>query len=97
MQLWMRLQAFEDAHKPKGKLPTGVLKTDTGKYQARIKLDGKRFNLGSFETPEEAASAYRTAKYNGFTVVASPKKIGVKRGTGAAALALLASCLAAIC
>ena len=56
--------------------------TDTGKFQARIKLEGKRYNLGVFDTPDEAAAAYSTAKANGFTVAASPKQQKVKRGTG---------------
>ena len=33
--------------------PPGVHKTDTGQYQARISLEGKRINLGSFPTPEQ--------------------------------------------
>lgn len=30
------------------------------KYRARIRLDGKRYSLGCFVTPEEAAIAYNT-------------------------------------
>ena len=56
--------------------------TDTGKFQARIKLDGKRINLGSFDTAEDAAAAYRTAKASGFTCAESPQQNRVKRGTG---------------
>ena len=66
----------------KSGLPDGVNKTDTGRYQARIKLEGKRINLGSFDTPEEAAAAYFAASSTGFTGCASPKKNSNPRGTG---------------
>ena len=66
----------------KSGLPDGVNKTDTGKYQARIKLEGKRINLGSFPTPEAAAAAYLAARTSGFTGCASPKKNTNPRGTG---------------
>ena len=61
--------------------PEGVNRTNTGMFQARIRLDGKRINLGSFQEPEEAAAAYQNAKKMGFTCAASPKKYA-KRGTG---------------
>ena len=38
-------------------LPPGVSYTLSGKYQARIKLFGKRRDLGTFESKEEAAAA----------------------------------------
>ena len=63
-------------------LPAGVSKTDTGKFQARITLSGKRINLGSFDTAEEAGQVYQSARRSGFTVAASPKKNVHKRGTG---------------
>lgn len=62
-------------------LPIGVNRTDTGMYQARIKLNGKRINLGSFEKAEEAAEVYQNAKAHGYTCEASPQKYR-KRGTG---------------
>jgi hypothetical protein len=62
-------------------LPNGVNKTDTGMFQARISLHGKRYNLGSFESAEEAAEAYNRAKAAGFTSRDSPQKYA-KRGTG---------------
>lgn len=34
----------------------------SGKYLARIRIDGKRKNLGLFETAEEASEAYQKAK-----------------------------------
>jgi hypothetical protein len=86
-QLAMRIELQEVlepgriAKKSSG-LPTGVSHTDTGKFQARIKLDGKRINLGSFDTAEDAAAAYRTAKASGFTCAESPKQNRVQRGTG---------------
>ena len=37
----------------------GVSKTKDGeKFRARIRIDGKKVHLGTFETPEEASSAY---------------------------------------
>ena len=61
----------------------GVSKTASGKFQARIKLDGKRYDLGSnFETPEEAAAAYSKAKREGRTDRPSPKHERIMRGTG---------------
>ena len=64
-------------------LPAGVSRTDTGMFQARIKLYDKRLNLGSFETAEEAAAVYQKAKAEGTTGADSPKKYA-KRGTGIA-------------
>ena len=63
-------------------LPAGVNKTDTGNFQARITLRGKRYNLGSFPTAEEAGAAYSAAKQAGFTCSESPPKNAHKRGTG---------------
>ena len=77
-QLAMRIE-FQEVLEPgriakkSSGLPTGVSHTDTGKFQARIKLDGKRINLGSFDTAEDAAAAYRTAKASGFTCAESPQ------------------------
>jgi len=64
-------------------LPAGVSRTDTGRFQARIKLYGKRLNLGSYDTAEEAAEVYDRAKAGGQTFADSPQKYA-KRGTGAA-------------
>lgn len=33
-----------------------------GKWRAQIRANGRRFHLGTFETPEEASKAYRAAK-----------------------------------
>lgn len=40
----------------------GVKKTNSGKYSAAITLDKKYHYLGSYNTPEEAAEVYATAK-----------------------------------
>ena len=71
-----------------GAYPTGVSKTLSGKFQARIKLNGKRYDLGSdFTSPQEAGVAYLAAKQAGATAKASPKKRGTKRGTGTSPIA----------
>lgn len=41
-------------------LPPGV-SLDRKRYRARIKTDGVSRNLGTFDTPEEASSAYQQA------------------------------------
>lgn len=37
-----------------------------GRYQARIRVNGKRMSLGYFKTAEEAGIAYATAARNYF-------------------------------
>ena len=70
--------------------PTGVSKTLSGKFQARIKLNGKRYDLGSnFTTPEEAGAAYQAAWQAGTTDRASPQHARVKRGTGTSCLLVI--------
>ena len=67
----------------------GVSKTLSGKFQARIVLDGKRYDLGSnFATADDAAAAYQTAKCAGRTDRPSPKHERVQRGTGTPLLLL---------
>ena len=34
------------------------------KYRSRIEVDGVRYELGSFDTPEEATAAYQAARHN---------------------------------
>lgn len=41
---------------------TGVSKLKSGKYRAYINFQRKQFHLGSFDTKEDAAAAYRNAK-----------------------------------
>ena len=70
--------------KKKPLFPPGVSKTLSGNFQARIVLDGKRYDLGSnFITEEEAAAAYSTAKRIGRADRPSPKHTRIQRGTGA--------------
>lgn len=47
----------------KGEYPTGVsyFKRD-GTFQAHLRIDGIKKRLGSFQTPEEAEAAYKSAK-----------------------------------
>jgi len=48
----------------RGAYPMGVsLGKQSGKYKAFISINGKGKNLGRFNTPEEAKSAYDKAKY----------------------------------
>ena len=67
--------------------PTGVTITLSGKHQARIKIKGKRYDLGSYDTMAEAMEIYSNAKRNGVPErgylkrETNPKRIA--RGTGA--------------
>ena len=56
--------------KARSGLPPGVSKTISGKFQARIKLHGKRYDLGTFMNEDDAAAAYKAAKAAG--VAATP-------------------------
>ena len=40
----------------------GVSRSQNGKFRAEIRVNGKKIHLGTFESPEEAYSAYLTAK-----------------------------------
>lgn len=72
-----------EPQRKKSKYGDGVSKTASGKFQARIKLNGKRYDLGSnFDTPAEAAATYAAAKRAGHTERPSPKQNRVQRGTG---------------
>jgi len=51
----------------------GVWITRTGKYAARITLDGKRTHLGLFETLEDASAAYAKAAKGVFGIFASER------------------------
>ena len=76
--------AITAPRRKKALYPPGVSKTTSGKFQARIKLNGKRYNLGSeFATAEEAANAYTVAKRAGVTTRPSPLATRKQRGTGA--------------
>lgn len=52
-------------HKGRAKqsaLPTGVRKNASGRFSARIGVNGKQISLGAFESPKAAATAYRQAR-----------------------------------
>ena len=46
---------------------TGVYATDSGKYVARIRVAGKRKNLGTFDTIKKASVAYTKAAKGAFS------------------------------
>jgi hypothetical protein len=66
---------------------TGVTTTLSGKYQARIKIKGKRYDLGSYDTIEEAMDVYANAKHTGEPergyLKRETKQTRIARGTGA--------------
>ena len=66
--------------KPRTGLPKGVSYTLSKKFQARIKLNGKRYDLGTFEDKDAAAAAYAAAKTSGVAGRPSPNKNSAKRG-----------------
>nr|DAL65567.1 MAG TPA_asm: homing endonuclease [Caudoviricetes sp.] len=43
-------------------LPTGVRVTSSGKYQARVRVDGKLLSLGSYDSVDTALAAYQGFK-----------------------------------
>lgn len=43
-------------------LPTGICTTASGKYKSRISIEGKRFDLGTYDDVTDAMSAYKSAK-----------------------------------
>ena len=43
-------------------LPTGISKTPSNKFKARLSIEGKRIDLGSYTNLKDAANAYKTAK-----------------------------------
>lgn len=57
----------------RGKLPVGV-SLNSSKYMATLCIDGKNKNLGRFNTPEEAFSAYKDAKESNIRRVAEKYK-----------------------
>jgi hypothetical protein len=59
--LWNQLNnAIHPKHEP---LPMGVSRNGT-KYQAQIKINGKRIHLGTFDSPEQASLCYIKAAEN---------------------------------
>jgi len=63
---------LNDHARARGKWPKGVCfhKRDN-KFRAQLSVNGKIKHLGSFDTPEEAESAYIQAKYDHILVVAN--------------------------
>jgi hypothetical protein len=41
----------------------GVHKTSSGKFRAAIKINGRKINLGTFSSPQDAAAAYTAASF----------------------------------
>ena len=66
--------------------PTGVNTTLSGRFQARIKIQGKRHDLGSYDTMEEAMEIYANAKRTGQPERGYAKRetnpVRKERGTG---------------
>lgn len=56
-------------------LPLGVYRTARGRYEAKLKRQGQRLNLGTYDTPEQAAAAVDAARAeydrDAFTVAAA--------------------------
>jgi len=52
-----------DSKRARGAYPIGVCKDGT-RFKAYLKINGRLKHLGRFDTPEEAACVYRSAKYN---------------------------------
>lgn len=50
-------------HNNKSGFPNVYRRNDNGRWRAAVRKDGKRINIGTFETPQEAYEAYlKTAK-----------------------------------
>ena len=65
------------AGKADKELPKGVFLTDSGKYRARIMVEGKNISLGTFSTVEEAVLEYNEAAvyhYGEFARINEEKK-----------------------
>ena len=61
--------------KARGEWPVGVyFHKPSGKFRARLNINGKRKHLGYFTTPEEAFQAYKLAKEDQIKVVAEKWK-----------------------
>ena len=43
-------------------LPRGVYRRESGRYAAGLQFEGRRINLGMFDTPEEASAAAETKR-----------------------------------
>jgi AP2 domain/HNH endonuclease len=70
--------------RPAGSGFRGVWRSASGKWRARIAIDGKRIYLGTFATAEEAARAYDRAarKYYGKFAMTNAELFGLDRDPG---------------
>lgn len=55
-----------------------ILDKERGRYRAQIVRDGRKFNLGRFDTPEAAAAAYKRAAVRKFGFFANDGAFGTK-------------------
>ena len=69
---------------------TGVTTTLSGRFQPRIRIKGKRYDLGSYDSIEEAEEVYKKAKRTGVPegnyLKRETKPERIVRGTGTHAL-----------
>ncbi len=63
-----RLKEYGKEFDTEPKLPKGVRETPNKRYDARINTKGIRRYLGTFDTPEGAADAYKAAHIEAFGV-----------------------------
>ncbi len=70
-------QNLQNLKRPKSNNKLGILgvhfQKDRGKYLAQIKLDGRNFHLGRFESAADAEKAYKEAKIS-MHIVDTPKQ-----------------------
>lgn len=55
-------------------LPTGILRTASNKYKARISINNKRVDLGSYKELSDAITAYKQAKIDYVKLLAKQYK-----------------------
>lgn len=60
-----------DSASARGDFPLGVCKATSGRFESRSKINGKRVQLGTFDTPEEASNVYLEFKSNLIDTIAN--------------------------
>ena len=79
----LALPAAQARHRTK---TPGVSPTLSGRYQARIRIKGIRYDLGSYDSIEEAEAVYKHAKETGMPNTGYEKRytnpVRTERGTG---------------